>query len=336
MVWLISLGFLFSNLAQAEQFGLLKIDSLVLRPQFRVAEPSDGDFAIGESMFSVRWRMDQRTSAVFAVGAKNLLGTSIHYKETVTEDLGFVEGYGEFAFEYGTIRAGLLPVDFGLEGSRREADLDLDRSLLFARRWVPLRDIGLSYRIDYDGYFTRLMVHNGESDANVDGRMWYTGAWGYESPRLFQFGVAGQTGSTKPESTNASNDSMAGVDPSREAKWRMGGPFAAWTPHHWRLELEVYLGELVQAELIRKFSTGHVSFGYEWTNWSLHARYDQIDPDQGVDGNRETRPSVAFGYLSERRTSKVYVLLTKVIEESNQVPNDEIRLIWHLTPEIPP
>ena len=146
-----------------EQLGRIEIDQLVIRPQFRLLEPANANFELGESLFAVRWEMDSRVSAVFTVGSNALLGQSVHFVDEVTEDLGFVETYGQFVSDYGTLRAGLQPVGLGFEGNVAEADMDLPRSLVYERRLAPLRDIGVSYAIDFNGFFTRMMIHNGES-----------------------------------------------------------------------------------------------------------------------------------------------------------------------------
>src|SRR5512135_2055875 len=189
-----------------EQLGELKIDSLVLRPQFSMTEGGGNNFSLGESLFAVRWRMDTHISGVFAVGSQDLLGTTQLYTPTLSENLGFVEAYGEYTGAYGTFRAGLQPLNFGLDGGVSEEDLDIHRSMLFSERLVALRDIGVSYRIKNNGFFTSVMVHNGESGPNVDNRAWYTANWGWTDDYRLRLGVAGQTGTTKPESTLATGD----------------------------------------------------------------------------------------------------------------------------------
>ncbi len=316
-----------------EALGEVKVDNLVVRPQFHLVEPAKGDFKIGESLFSVRWLMDEKTSAVFTIGSKSLLGTSVHYTNVENEDLGFVEAYGEYKFDYGTFRAGLQPVEYSLEGKIPEADLNMPRTLIFQKRWVPLRDVGLSYEISNDGYFTHIMVHNGESGPNLDGRPWVTAIWGWEGLRL-RMGLAGQTGSTKPESTSSSADTLAGVDPSFEAQWRQGGPFIQWTPPNWQMRLEVDLGELVQEEKIRKYSSGSFTVTHELNSFFWGLRYDQVDPNQSRDNDRISEVSLALGLVSARRTSRLFLVGAKVFEEGAQIPNDELRLIWHLTPQL--
>jgi hypothetical protein len=318
-----------------EQLGRIEIDNLVLRPQFTLLEPAKANFELGESLFAVRWEMDARVRAVFAVGSKTLLGTSVHFADELPEELGFVEAYGEYESDYGTFRAGLQPVGLGFEGNVREADMDMPRSLIYQRRLAPLRDIGVSYEVDYNGYFTRLMVHNGESGANEDGRPWYTGRWGWGTPDRWRVGFGGQTGTTKPESTSVTDDELAGVNEDEEAQWRMGGPFIVWTPHRWRVALEAYLGELVQNEDLRKFSAGNLTVAYTGRKWFVGLRYDHFDPNHDNKTDLERNVSLALGLTSERRTSRLYLVGTKVFEESGQVPNDELLLIWHLTPEIP-
>ncbi|MGE0764494.1 MAG: hypothetical protein AB7N80_14555 [Bdellovibrionales bacterium] len=318
-----------------EQLGQLKVDNLVIRPQFRLLEPAKANFELGESLFSVRWDMDTKIGAVFTVGAKDLIGTSTHFAPELNQDLGFIEAYGEYNFDYGTIRAGLQPVGFGIEGSVGEADLDMPRSLLYQERIVPLRDIGVSYAIDHNGYFTRLMIHNGESGANLDGRPWYTAKWGWTKSGRWRLGMAGQTGTTKPTSTSTSQDNLAGVDITKEAQWRLGGPFMVWTPHRWRLAFEGYLGELSQEKDLRKYSAGYWSLSYSGQAWFFGLRYDQIDPNHDLDNDLKRQVTLTLGLLSERRTSRVFLVATKVFEESNQIPNDELRLVWHLTPLLP-
>lgn len=325
-----------SPLAQArEQLGQLKVDNLILRPQFRLTEPAFGDFEIGESLFAVRWEMDTQISAVFAVGSESLLGTSRHFAEEVNETIGFVEAYGQYEFDYGRIRAGLQPVGFGLDGNLHESDLSLPRSLIFQERLSSLRDIGVSYAIDYNHFFTQLMVHNGESNTNTDGRLWYTANWGWMLPGRWRIGFAGQTGTTKPDSTELSNDNLAGVDPLRPAQWRMGGPFVLWTPHNWRVAFEGYMGEVLQDEKETKFSAGYLLLSYVTSWWSVDFRYDQFDPNHDLDGNLQSQVSLGLGLISERRTSRLYLVGTKVFEEGHQIPNDILRLIWHLTPQLP-
>jgi hypothetical protein len=318
-----------------EQLGLLKVDNLVIRPQFYLLEPALGDFQLGESLFSVRWEMDTKIDAVFTVGAKDLIGTSTHYVEELGEDLGFIEAYGEYSSSYGKVRAGLQPVAFGYEGSLGEADLNMPRSLVYQKRLVPLRDIGLSYQIEYMGFFTRMMVHNGESGANVDGRPWYTANWGWRDQRRWQFGLSGQTGTTKPESTNLSQDQLAGVDPLKPAHWRLGGPFMVWTPHRWRLIFEGHVGEVTQEKVTNKYGVGNVSLTHTGEPWFWGIRYDHLDPHLDQDGDQQRQISLSVGYLSERNTSRVFLVVSKVFEETRQLPNDELRLVWHLTPRLP-
>lgn len=332
ILWLIWLA---TSVSAREQLGELKIDTLVLRPQFRLIEPAEANFELGESLFALRWKMDLQISAVFAVGAQTLLGTSVHFADRVTEELGFIEAYGEYVSNYGTLRAGLQPVGFGYEGNVVESDLDMPRSLIYQRRLAPLRDIGLSYAIEHEGFFTRVMIHNGESGPNVDGRPWYTARWGWGRPDRLRLGVAGQTGTTKPESTLTSTDTLASVDPSRPAHWRMGGPFVVWTPQRWRLILESYVGEVVQDDDIRKYSVGNLSLSYTGEQWFAGLRYDQFDPNHDVTRDLERNVSLAVGLLSRRRTSRLFLVGTKVFEESKQIPNDVLLLIWHLTPELP-
>ncbi len=318
-----------------EQLGTLKIEELVLRPQFRLREPAAGDFQLGESMFSLRWQMDSAVSGVIAVGSAELIGKAHNFTDQINTDLKFIEAYAEYASPYGIFRAGMQPVRFGVEGRERESDLQIGRSLFYQRRLLALRDIGFSYEIENNGFFTSFMIHNGESDTNLDGRIFYTANWGWIQSNRLQIGAAGTTGTTKPVSTSTSNDTIAGVDPTQAAQWRMMGPFILWTPPRWRIDLEAYAGEMVQLKEVRKYSAGHLEVGFDFKSGiGVMGRYDRFDPNHQKDGDTITQASLGVSWKSQRENSRIYLVATKVIEESTQIPNDEIRLIWHLTPFI--
>lgn len=314
-----------------EDIGELKIHDLLLRPNFLLKEPKQGSFSIGESSFALRWELQEKYSSVVRLGPRTLANPLARYSNTVNDDVILVEAFGEYADDYGRVRFGRLPIEFGYEGRMWERTLIFPRSLLFQRRAMMLRDIGLAYDLEHNNFFTGLVVHNGESDSDVDGRIWYSARWGYRNDN-FEIGLDGQTGSTKPISTTLSGDTLAGVDPLRESKWRLIGLHTALSRKKMEWVLEFYMGEREQKEESGRFNAGHTDLSYQFSKtFSAHLRYDHMDKNP-KDGSQLER-QVSIGLVSSNRTKSSNLILvgTKVIER-DKIANDEIRLIWNLSP----
>ncbi|NJL25989.1 MAG: hypothetical protein HC902_13030 [Calothrix sp. SM1_5_4] len=176
-----------------EDIGELKIHDLLLRPYAQLSEPQKGNFSVGESSFALRWELEEKYSGVIRIGPRTLLNQTARYTSEVKDDIMLVEAFAEYADDYGTFRLGRQPVEFGYEGGLWERALIFPRTLLFQRRAVMLRDVGVSYEITNFNWYTKFVVHNGESDNDVDGRAWYTAKWGYKTENL-DVGLAGRDG----------------------------------------------------------------------------------------------------------------------------------------------
>ncbi len=315
-----------------EDIGELKIHDLLIRPNFLLKEPTNGAFSIGESSFALRWELESKFGGVVRIGPRTLLNPLRRYSETVNTDIILVEAYAEYNDPYGRYRFGRVPLEFGYEGRQWERELIFPRSLLFKNRAMGLRDVGASYEIEHNNFFTGFVVHNGESDSDQDGRIWYTARMGFKEDK-FEIGVAGQTGSTKASSTGASLDTMAGVDPAKDAKWRLAGLYTAFTRKKWEFVLEAYSGEREQDRKDGRFATGHADLGFQWSKtFSSHIRYDMFDPNQKIDNDMERQASLALVFSNKTHSSNIIIVGTKVFEESNQIGNDELRVIWSLSP----
>lgn len=319
--------------ARDEILGRLEVSEILLKPYFLLKESSQSEFLIGDTSFTMSWYKDDLISSRLKIGSADLINKPIHYEKNDIEDLKIVEAFAQIKGAYGEARLGLIPLDYGLEGATSEGELIFPRSLLFKYRIVGLRDYGASYKISDRGFYTRMAVHNGESDRNLDGRMWYTATWGYDGFKNLRLGMSGQTGSTKPAATSLSSDTLAGVDVNEEAKWRMAGLFAAWRPRYWTLSLEATSGDLLQNKVTRSFYVGHLDIAYDINEtWGVQTRYDILDPNTKIKGDSQTEISLGAAYKSEHETSVIYLIATKILEETNQKANDEIRLIWRVTP----
>lgn len=318
-----------------EDIGELKIHDLLLRPYAMLKEPKRGSFSIGESSFALRWELQDKFSGVVRIGPRTLINPLARFDEEVPDDVTLVEAFAEYEDAYGRFRLGRLPIEFGYEGRLWERALIFPRSLLFQRRVMMLRDVGFSYEIEHNNFYTGFVVHNGESDNDVDGRSWYTARWGYRRDD-FEIGLSGQTGSTKAIATELSKDTLAGVDPGREAKWRIMG--AHWAVSRGKTEwvVEAYMGEREQqlddVVDIGRFTAGHADFGYLFTKtFSAHVRYDHLDKNPKVDTDLERQASLALVFSNRSRSSNLILIGTKAIEKGD-IANDELRIIWSLSP----
>lgn len=316
----------------AEDIGELKIHDLLLRPYFDLHEGREGNFSIGESSFALRWELEQKFAGVIRIGPRTLLNPSARYSNTVNDDVTLVEAFAEYNNVYGRFRMGRLPVEFGYEGRQWERQLIFPRSLLFQKRAMMLRDMGIAYDVSQGNWYTGFVVHNGESDTDQDGRSWYTARWGYKG-ETFEVGAAGQAGSTRPIATQVSADSLAGVDVTKPERWRLYGLYANLNSKHWDWTLECYQGELEQDTHVSKYATGHTDLSYQWTKrFSSHLRYDFFDSNVRVYGDQERQISLALMLSNQTHSSNLILVGTKALEEGIQLHNDEIRLIWSLSP----
>ena len=316
-----------------EDIGELKIHDLLIRPNFTFADPKKGAFSIGESSFALRWELEQRYAGVVRIGPRALLNPLAHFTPAVNDDIMLVEAFGEYSDWFGRFRMGRLPIEFGFEGKLWERNLIFPRSLLYQRRAMMLRDVGFSYEIQHNNVYTGFVLHDGESEgANSDGEIWYTGRWGFRNED-FEVGFTGQTGSTKTVSTENSEDTLAGVNPKLNAKWRIGGVYAASLQKGWGMVGEYYIGELEQENGGGKFYAGHLDAGLGWSKtFETYVRFDVFDPNSNDSSDLEQHASVALVLANRTHSSNLILVGTKVLDHAKESGHDELRLIWSLSP----
>ena len=179
----------------ADTLGRLNLQDVLLRPSFTIQDPQRGEFSIGESSFALQWSNDEIFSSYIMIGPRSLINVPLMYVNPMTfnaDALTFVEAYASVHGAYGEFRFGMIPLEYGAEGQLREGEIVFPRSLIFERGLVGLRDLGASYSVGNGGFFTRVAVHNGEGGGtNRDGRLWYTGAWGWTNANNLESGRDG-------------------------------------------------------------------------------------------------------------------------------------------------
>ena len=316
-----------------EPLGRIGISDLTLRPQGYYREGRQGEFELGESSVGLNWSMDEQLSSAVRFGAHGLRAKPHMYQITQKDnELDLLEAYGQYEGILGRVRLGLIPLGVGREGQLADSELIFPRSAVFSEGLLGLRDFGLNYFITHNRFFTSWTVHNGESDSNEDNRTWYSARWGYDFRKL-RLEMFGQTGSTTPLSTTGSLMTVARFDPSKESKWRTGGVYADWIPGRFRTSIEFITGDVEQEKASHRFATGHFDLGHSWKEGlGLFFRYNPFDPDVERDNDTLHNLSIAVVKANLSMTSKVILVGTKTLEEGTQIANDEIRLIWTVTP----
>jgi hypothetical protein len=333
-LYLFAVMALIRNASAVETLGHLYVQDVLVRPYFEVAQPEGGNFSLGESSFALQWSNDELFSSYIMIGQRSLINQEGMYVTTDNDhpnEFTFVEAYGQASGSYGQFRLGMIPIEYGAEGQLRESELIFPRSLIFERGIVGLRDLGASYAIQNEGFFTRVVVHNGEAGENTDGRLWYTGAWGWSNENNFQVGAMGSTGSTTPASTLNSTYSVAGFDPTRNSKWRLFGGFLKWYPKNWKFLLEGTGGELLQGGL-QKFYVGHFDAIYDFSQmFSGLLRYDELNPNSTPTNDHTRYLSAGVAFRTAHDTMAIYFIATEVFEQGHANSN-QFRLVLRLTP----
>ncbi|MCB0390467.1 MAG: hypothetical protein KDD58_04210 [Bdellovibrionales bacterium] len=333
--YILLLNFLCFPAFAEEKLGILGVEEVLLRPYFLVREGQEAEFGLGESSFALSWFKTKSVGGIIRLGSMALRNPMLHFTDTVDDEVAIVEAFAQISGIYGRLRMGLIPIEFGVEGSWLESELYFNRNLIFEKRIIPLRDFGISYQVGNHGFYTRMAVHNGESfGENPDGRMFLTASWGWTNYRNFNLGVSAMTGTTKPVSTqNVNEDFIAGVDVNKEALWRMADLYLHWHPHKWFFLAEIIFAELEQEEQITKFNGGHLDFGYQWIfHFATFVRYDHLDPNELSDNDLQRKISAALRFSDKHQTQSLYLVASKIYEQGSNFHNDEARLIWHLTP----
>jgi hypothetical protein len=324
-----------SSVEANERLGQLSVEDLLLRPMFKMTEGPDGEFSVYQSSINFLWIMDESFKAQLRLGSLQLRNPMLHYADEVSNELGLVEAFAEYSGMLGQISMGLLPVEYGIEGSWLERDLIFERSLFFEKRILPLRDFGFKYKVDFKGFYTHIMVLNGEGDSeNRDGRMFVSSKWGWTNYRNVDVGVSGFSGTIKPDESAALPTSyLASANYSLESLWRIGTFYLYWHPNQWHFLLETHFGELEQNEIMTKFNGGHVDWGYNWSDQlATFIRYDHLDPDDSRDGDMIRKSSLAFALYDKYKTNTWILSAAKVYEQQSQINNDELFLVWRVTP----
>jgi hypothetical protein len=328
------LGFVAPGVFADERVGRVRVEEILLRPSYFSQEKEGGEFSFEDSNATIEWRKDEHFSARLKIGSTLERNVPLYYVEAEPDDeLGFIEAYAQYTGIYGHVRAGLLPLNFGLAGMRDDYDRIWPYTLLFEERVMGLRDYGLSYYTGHNRFYTEFVVHNGEVDLKPnDGNPWVTTRWGWQDEN-FQIQVSGQAGRTVKASTTAASQTIAGWDRTDNAQWRFVALSMQWRPRKWEVNFQATSGEAVQNDIDKTLALYQFDFiRYLSPRWGVGMRHDQYDQNTKAKNDRVSEESAMIFTKSADATSLLSIVFTKRLEEQNQVPNDKLWLQWRLTP----
>lgn len=324
---------IFTVQAGAEILGEFSIDEIVLNTAYEYTDPKQSRFSLDGSLMSVKWEKQNELSVTIGLGPISLLNTPIYVNKNENE-FGLIEAKAKYWGDYGEVSMGLLPVKFAMEGALKESERFFYRGLVFSKKLIALRDFGVAYAVEHSNFYTRVMVHNGESKAeNPDGRVFYSANWGWRS-RKFEFGVSAQTGDVKVESINNIADESLGLfDDQSTIKTRAGAMSLKARSKYLDIYIENFLGQVEQKTVKKKWQGWHGDIIYK-SPGRIDAllRFDYLDPNKSIDLDAVREVTLGFSLRDKNRNSRVFLYVTKVIDEGKDIANDRYSLVWRLQP----
>lgn len=313
--------------------GTFEFSEFSLSPRGKLEEPSSGGFELKDSWIGFEWKRDDSLSGEISFGSGDIIEPAIWYQDK-TEDLALVEAAVKGRTPYFDIRAGLLSVTNGYEGSFPSWERHLPSTRVRSERWFSKRDFGIELRSETKPFLTSLFVRNGESGPNVDEKLWTTALWRVLTSNGYGILVTAEMGRTDPKSTSTSAAAIAeqGFDFTvlEPSKYRHGSLalFRKWNRH--LVLFEGGRGEILQSDRKRPFAWGHADLCANLGgDLNLLFRYEQSQSD--IHRTETIVKSTGFGFSvsSSDRLSSVTLWANKNTESIEQ-QNDQILLVFRL------
>lgn len=303
--------------------GSLKLNGFLLEPMFRWSDgttKSDG-FRLGQAQLGVDWNLNSEIKGVVRLGNAYQVGR-LNGPGEFNSQLGVVEAYAEYHLPVGFLRAGLVPIGFGWDGWTRESNLRFNRNQIFQNLLVPVRDLGISYLVSHNRFYSLLSVHNGESDVNSDQRSQFTATVGYLASTGLNMGLTGMTGR------------YLTADLSEErARWVNG--FLRWGGARTYVRIEGTNGDFRKVgsdQLVSNLFSYRVEVSQELgTKWGIQGRFDHLNSDTTQQDRLRKQIQYGFFWSNEEETSTLFLIGVKNQRSSIQKESDEVRLIWRVT-----
>lgn len=318
--------------------GRFRFYDLFLSPRLRVQEPAEGGFELKQSWIGFEWARDEFVRGIVKVGSSDLIRPSIWYTPATLPDFTVVEAWLEGRSPYGDVRAGLLAIPEGFEGTFPEWNSVLPESRVHRRGWITQRDFGLQFRWETKPWSTSITVRNGESGANLDSRMWVTGQWLYKDSEGFGLLLSASNGHTGPASSSgstAASKEQFRFEPGYGSRIRHGILSLFREEGRNLFLLEAGRGDIIHDDFSgdekRPFGWGRgdicLNFGGDL---SLLLRYEATQAD--LKDSQTINSSTGFGLVLASRDNLQSLTLygSRNHEAAGEVKNDELWLIFRL------
>ncbi|PWU19034.1 MAG: hypothetical protein C5B49_06380 [Bdellovibrio sp.] len=336
LIGIIGIFIFFPALAPAEEFesmGRFRFLDLFLSPRLHYQQSGPGGFELDESWIGFQWQRDERVKAIIKLGSSDLIRPLVWYAPTQDPRFQVVEAWMEGRSSVGDLRAGLLAVPQGFEGAFPEWNSVLPESAVRRRGWILQRDYGLQFRWDTQPWATALSVHNGESGADKDRELWFSGLWQYKDSDGWGLLLTASTGHTSNDSTQgsvaASREGFV-FDSSADAKIRYAILSLFKEEGRSLFLLEAGRGDLIQQERTHPFLWGRADVVWNFGgDASLLLRYEQTSSDMTDSGTRISTPGLGV-VLASADNLQSLTLYASRNDEPNRDPNYEFWLIFRL------
>ncbi len=319
--------------AEGEQMGTFRFSEFSLSPRARVQEPSEGGFELQQSWIGFEWVKDENLSGELSFGTSDLVQPAIWYS-TKEGDVALVHAALKAKTPYFDVRAGLLPIPNGYEGAFPDWEQSLPETRVRRHRWFTKRDVGVEFKAETKPFLTSLTVHNGESGANSDQKVWVTGLWRYFNPQGYGALATAEVGRTDARSTAksvaGSADEGFSFDPTDSAKIRHGSIalYRKWGRH--LVLAEIGKGEILQKDEKHAFNWGHFDICANLGgDLNLLFRYEQSQSDVTSTANLVKSTGAGVSVSSSDRLSSVTLWGNKNTQ-SPEKQDDEFLLLFRL------
>ncbi len=318
LIHMILLAFVTNVEAQSEQLGELGLGEFLMQPSLVLDSRVESGFELGPSYVDFVWNKDNKYQAHIVFGDLNLLGVP-QFVGVDTDGYGLISGFAEMQTSYGDVKAGLIPIQFGLEAGISESRLYFERSLIHEMRYLFIRDLGLQYFIEHNGFYTYSTVHNGEAGENTDNRYWFTTQFGFRGPAGADVGLSGSVGRYFP-----------GVE--EEHLRRAGNIHAKFSLRNLGAAVEATFGEDVLDGEKTPFLGWHADLRHPlFGSISILARFDHFDSDRDSGDSIIEKSTFGLAVDDLSYNSILYLYYHRRWDESSGQIDNQGLILWRLT-----
>lgn len=311
------------NSAAAENPASFSVNDIFLQSSAKVQEGNAGGLDFPQWKFGALAKFSPTLELNLSLGSPSLLYLP-SWSTLANQGASLLDVKAQIKTSVADFYAGQFLTPFGLEGTRGENELFFPRSFLYERGLIPLRDYGVGIFSQNDGFYFNVAAHSGEGanySASTDSRLFGTGQWGYETPTHEALGLSIIEGRVINPLTLA------------ETKLRGGNLFFKFHLFKMAIDLEGSIFQSILNQVESNYLAWHGDFSYIASDSvNIIARYEQYNPNTKISSNVLGRGYFGIEWHGKNSFSRLFIYLVKNNESLNEMPNDEVRFVWRITP----